>query len=111
MGMVELGDGLGLATEPGDVLGAIQSVAENLERDDPVERGLPGLVDHAHSARAEPTLDHEIANRDIGVKSRRASSRVGSRFEVRVVLVHDSTPLPQLTRFTHGPSPRVPDVS
>ena len=51
VGVVHLGGGLGLDPEPLHVgRGGELAGADHLQGDDPLEAGLPGLVDDAHAA-------------------------------------------------------------
>jgi hypothetical protein len=78
VGMVELGDRPHLTLKPHSVGLSGQGRAQDLERNDAIERDLAGLVDDPHPARPEPPPDPEIAQCD----ARR-----------RVVLVHRPTRL------------------
>ena len=61
VGMAEPGDGLGLDQEPLAMLGVgVLAVADHLQRDDPVQRAVPGLVDDAHAAAAQLGQDLEL---------------------------------------------------
>ena len=60
--VLEPGGGLGLGAEPGAVgVGRQVRLADHLQRDDPVEALLPGLVDDAHAAAAEFLEQLEVA--------------------------------------------------
>ena len=53
MGMLQTGDGLGFPAKAGQLVGCgMRPVQDHLERDQPIEPPLPGLVDHAHAAPA-----------------------------------------------------------
>ncbi len=66
-GVVEVGGGLGLDAEAADVgLAGELAGEDHLERDRPVEAGLPRLEDHAHAAAGdlrEQLVIAEVANR------------------------------------------------
>ena len=66
--VIEPGHRLRFAAEPGDVVGPVQGVAQNLQRDHAVQRDLPRLVDDPHPPRAQPTFDHEVADPDGGLQ-------------------------------------------
>ena len=58
VGVLELGDGLGLGQEPGGGLGAgVLAGQDHLQGDGAVESDLAGLVDDAHAAAAEFAQD------------------------------------------------------
>jgi hypothetical protein len=61
IGMVQPGQGLGLALEPlGETRIRTFFRQEDLERHDPVQCGLPGLVDYAHAALTKHLDDFEV---------------------------------------------------
>src|SRR4051794_22645939 len=67
VGMAELGDGLGLDAEPGEVVGPrLLASPDHLHRDHAVQPGLAGQVDHPHAPLAE--LLYEVVAGDPGSK-------------------------------------------
>jgi hypothetical protein len=58
----QLGQGLGLADQPGRGVGAAGPGLENLDRHPAVEVWIVGRVDLAHAASADLPLDHEAAD-------------------------------------------------
>ena len=63
VGVLELGDGLGLGQEAGGGLGAgVRAGQDHLQGDDAVEPDLAGLVDDAHAAAAQ--LAHDLVAGD-----------------------------------------------
>ena len=77
VGMAELGDGLGLDAEPGEVVGpGLLPAADHLHRDHAVQPGLAGQVDHAHAPLAE--LLQELVAGDRGPVGGAVASRRGS---------------------------------
>ena len=88
VGVLELGDGLGLGQEPGGGLGAgVLAGQDHLQGDGAVEPDLAGLVDHAHAAAAELAQDLVAGERGVGtpwggrrsVAIRRGHDKVGRR--------------------------------
>src|SRR5262249_52101664 len=70
VGMVQRGDGLGLAVEPLDVARAgARAVLDHLQGDEPVEAGLPGVEDEAHGPRAQ--LFDQLEVPEAGARPRR----------------------------------------
>ncbi len=70
LGVLEPGDGLGLGEEPGAVAVAGKlATREHLQRDDPAQPPVAGLVDDAHAAAAQLAEDLVLAD------PRRAASR------------------------------------
>jgi hypothetical protein len=93
VGVVELGDGLGLGQEAGGGFAAgVGACQDHLEGDGAVEPDLAGLVDHAHAAA--PQLVHDLVSRDgrgsavdalpRGVTGAGHGVRVGRRAEARL---------------------------
>ena len=62
MGVVELGDGLGLAFEPDEE----EVGVENFDDDEAIEAGVVGFVDFGHAAAPEALLQSVFAERPAG---------------------------------------------
>jgi hypothetical protein len=69
--MIDVGGGLGLATEALDHVGVCRVLgAQDLDCDGAIERQLPGLVDHAHAADADPSDDRVATQHAAGLELR-----------------------------------------
>src|SRR6185369_13509102 len=63
--MMQLGDRLRFAPEPGNAPFRPQRPAENLERDDPVERDVASPIHHAHAPGPHPLLNAECPDQRV----------------------------------------------